>query len=75
MRWSGPLDELRRRYLKQQAELGGEEVILAEPMAAFSSPPTTPRPCTCYRSPWITAGWFGYTKAARAINDTGVSGV
>jgi uracil-DNA glycosylase len=32
MRWSGPLDELRRRYLKQQAELGGEEVFLAEPL-------------------------------------------
>ena len=34
MRWSGPLDELRRRYLKQQAELGGDEVILTEPMVA-----------------------------------------
>ena len=26
------MDELRRRYLKQQAELGGDEVILTEPM-------------------------------------------
>jgi DNA polymerase len=26
------LDELRRRYLRQQAELGGEEVILASPL-------------------------------------------
>ena len=25
MPWSAPLDELRRRYLRQQAELGGEE--------------------------------------------------
>ena len=36
------MDELRRRYLKQQAELGGEEVILAEPLAAFSAPPPPP---------------------------------
>ena len=36
------MDELRRRYLKQQAELGGEEVILAEPVAASSAPPPPP---------------------------------
>ena len=53
MRWSGPLDELRRRYLKQQAELGGEEVILAagggEPMAAVelvAAPTRQPPPAT-----------------------------
>jgi uracil-DNA glycosylase family 4 len=34
MPWSVPLDELRRRYLRQQAELGGEEVILATPLEA-----------------------------------------
>ena len=36
------MDELRRRYLNQQAELGGEEVILAEPVAASSAPPPSP---------------------------------
>ena len=42
MRWSGPLDERRRRYLEQQAELGGEEVILAEPPVR-SAPAEAPR--------------------------------
>jgi DNA polymerase len=44
MPWSDRLDELRRRYLKQQAELGGDEVILTEPMASFvtETPPAAP---------------------------------
>ncbi len=37
MRWSGPLDELRRRYLAQQVELGGAEVILGAAAAAAAA--------------------------------------
>ena len=44
------MDELRRRYLRQQAELGGDEVILAEPAEAVA--PVAP-PAPAAQPKWL----------------------
>ncbi len=46
------MDELRRRYLKQQAELGGDEVILTEPMAG-TVPEASPAAPAAAQPKWL----------------------
>jgi uracil-DNA glycosylase len=57
MPWSDPLADERRRYLAQQAELGGDEIFLAAPLSretAPARPPSADRPSPNPEPKWKT---------------------
>ena len=65
------MDELRRRYLQQQAELGGAEIFLAEPPAPALS--AVPAPAATPAAAAVAAGQPKWLRGAPPVPGPGLT--